>query len=61
MYLSLVSFGLGLPIALAAAKLATSVLYGVRPYDVATFTAVPIALFAITLGACWIPARALTR
>jgi predicted permease len=61
MYLSLVSFGLGLPIALAAAKLATSVLYGVRPYDVATFTAVPIVLFAITLGACWIPARRASR
>ena len=61
MYLSLVSFGLGLSIALAAAKLATSVLYGVRPYDVATFTAVPIVLFAITLGACWIPARRASR
>jgi hypothetical protein len=52
MCLSLISFGLGLPIALAAAKLATSVLYSVRPYDLATFTAVPIILFAITLGAC---------
>jgi predicted permease len=61
MWLSLVSLGLGLPIALAGAKLATSVLYGVRPYDVATFTAVPIVLFAITLGACWIPARRASR
>lgn len=60
-WLSLVSLGLGLPIALAGAKLATSILYGVRPYDVTTFTAVPIVLFAITLGACWIPARRASR
>jgi predicted permease len=60
-WLALVSLGLGLPIALAGAKLATSVLYGVRPYDVATFTAVPIILFGITLGACWLPARRASR
>ncbi len=61
MWLSLVSLGLGLPIALAGARLASSMLYGVRPYDAITFTAVPIVLFAITLGACWIPARRASR
>jgi predicted permease len=61
MWLFLVSSGLGLPIALAGAKLATSMLYGVRPYDVATFTAVPIVLFVITFVACWIPARRASR
>jgi ABC-type antimicrobial peptide transport system permease subunit len=47
----------GLPPALAAAKLATSVLYGVKPYDPITFIAVPILLFGVALVACWIPAR----
>ena len=61
MGLSLVSFGLGLPIALCGAKFATSLLYGVQPWDTATFTVVPVLLLAITLGACWIPARRASR
>lgn len=61
MWLAVVSIGLGLPIAFAAARMATSMLYGVRPYDVATFTVVPIMLFGITLGASWIPARRASR
>jgi ABC-type antimicrobial peptide transport system permease subunit len=60
-WLFLVSSGLGLPIALVGAKLATSMLYGVRPYDVATFTVVPIILFVITVVACWYPARRASR
>ena len=38
MRIALVSVVLGLPMALAAAKLSTSLLYGVRPWDIATFT-----------------------
>jgi predicted permease len=61
MWLALVSFGLGLPIAVAGAKLASSLLYGVRPVDVFTFTVVPGLLLVITLAACWIPARRASR
>lgn len=61
MWLSLVSFVAGLPIALAGAKLATSLLYGVHPLDAITFTVVPLVLFVITLVACWIPARRASR
>ena len=60
-WLSLVSFMVGLPIALAGAKLATSLLYGVRPMDGITFTVAPVLLFAITIVACWIPARRASR
>ncbi len=61
MWLVCISVALGLPIALAAARLAASMLYGVRPYDVATFSAVPILLSLVTLIACWIPSRRASR
>jgi hypothetical protein len=44
MRLALLAVALGLPMALAAAKLTTSLLYGVKPSDVATFTLVPLLL-----------------
>jgi predicted permease len=61
MWLVLISTAIGLPLALAAAKLATALLYGVQPYDLITFTAVPIILFAVTLLACWLPSRRASR
>jgi predicted permease len=57
MRLAFVSLLLGLPLALASARLTTSLLYGIQPWDVATFTLVPILLIAVTLVACWIPSR----
>jgi predicted permease len=57
MRLALVSLAIGLPLALAAARLTTSLLYGVRPWDIATFTLVPALLIAVALLACWIPSR----
>lgn len=57
MFLSGIALAIGLPIALAASKLAASALYGVAPYDRVTFTMVPIFLVFVTLVACWIPAR----
>jgi predicted permease len=57
MRLALVSLAIGLPLALAAARLTTSLLYGVRPWDIATFTLVPALLIAVALIACWIPSR----
>ncbi len=61
MRMALVSVVLGLPMALAAAKLSTSLLYGVRPWDIATFTLVPLLLAVVSLIACWIPSRRASR
>ena len=61
MRLALLAVALGLPLALAAAKLTTSLLYGVKPWDVATFTLVPLLLVAVSLLACWIPSRRASR
>lgn len=57
MTLALISIALGLPTAFALAKFSSSLLYGVRPHDVATFTIVPAFLVVVALFACWIPAR----
>jgi predicted permease len=59
--LASVAIMLGLPCALALAKFATSILYGVHPHDPLTFMAVPLFLAAVTLLACWIPARRIAR
>lgn len=61
MRLALLAVALGLPMALAAAKLTTSLLYGVKPWDVATFTLVPMLLVVVSLLACWIPSRRASR
>lgn len=57
MLLTAIAVALGLAAALAAAKLSTTLLYGVRPHDLATFTVVPVFLTAIAALACWIPSR----
>ncbi|HTH52349.1 MAG TPA: ABC transporter permease [Edaphobacter sp.] len=57
MKLALVALLIGLPLALAAARLTTSLLYGIRPWDLATFTLIPTLLVAVSLFACWIPSR----
>ena len=59
--LTLVAIALGLPCALALAKFATSILYGIHPHDPVTFTAVPFFLATVALLACWIPARRIAR
>ena len=61
MRMALVSVVLELPMALAAAKLSTSLLYGVRRWDIATFTLVPLLLAVVSLIACWIPSRRASR
>ncbi|MEO6912113.1 MAG: ABC transporter permease [Edaphobacter sp.] len=61
MRLTLVAVAIGLPVAFAVSKFATSILYGVQPHDVATFTAVPLSLLAVALFSCWIPSRRAAR
>jgi ABC-type lipoprotein release transport system permease subunit len=38
-----------------------TLLYKVRPSDPATFVGVTLALLAVALAACWIPARRAMR
>jgi predicted permease len=59
--LMLIAVTLGLPCALALARFATSILYGVHPHDPVTFTAVPLFLATVAVLACWIPARRIAR
>jgi predicted permease len=61
MVLTFIAVALGLPAALAMAKFSSSFLYGVRPYDLVTFTTVPICLTLVALLASWIPARRAAR
>jgi predicted permease len=55
--LSCIAMGIGLPLAWAASRVVAGVLYGIAPHDWITFTTVPAFLAAVTLLACWIPAR----
>ena len=61
MVLALIAMVLGMAGALAVAKLFAAFLYGVRPYDLVTFTAVPLFLAGVALLACWMPARRAAR
>jgi predicted permease len=57
MLLTLIAVIPGLAAAWAVSKLFNSVLYGVAPHDLVTFTLVPLFLAAIAFLACWIPSR----
>ncbi len=48
---------IGLVLAIGAAKLASSQLYGSGGFDVITFVAVPIVLIGVAAFAIWIPSR----
>jgi predicted permease len=57
MLLTSIAVVLGLAAAWAVAQFSASVLYGVHPHDIVTFTVVPLFLVAVAFLACWIPAR----
>lgn len=59
--LSCLGLCLGLPLALGAGRLLSSLLFGVSGTDLATFVAVPLFLTVTTMVACWIPARRAAR
>jgi predicted permease len=61
MALTLIAVVLGMGAAFAMTKLFTNILYGVRPHDLLTFTAVPLFLAGVALLACWIPSRRAAR
>ncbi|MDP9222612.1 MAG: ABC transporter permease [Actinomycetota bacterium] len=47
----------GVGLALALSRIAASLLYGVSPTDMLTFTLVPLLLLVIALAACLVPAQ----
>ncbi len=59
--ISTVAFAIGLPAAIASARLLAGLIYGTSPGDPAVFAGVPIVLFAAVLMAGYIPARRATR
>jgi predicted permease len=61
MRLALIGLGAGLVMAFLAARLLTSLLYGVSSTDPLTYAAVALLLAGVALAACYIPARRATR
>jgi predicted permease len=61
MVLTLIAVVLGWGAAFAVTNLFTSILYGVRPHDLLTFTVVPVFLAGVAFLACWIPSRQAAR
>jgi putative ABC transport system permease protein len=59
--LTLVGVGIGLAVALALTRVMSSLLFGVNATDPATFVAIVPLLTAVSLLACYIPARRATR
>jgi len=56
-----IGLGLGVPGALFAARVIQGLLFGVAPYDPATFGTVALVMAAIGLAASWIPALRASR
>jgi ABC-type antimicrobial peptide transport system permease subunit len=52
---------LGIPIALGAARLISSKLYGLKPNDVLTLSLATLLLVAVAILAGYIPARRATK
>jgi len=61
MKLAAVGVGIGFLLALALAKLVSSLLIGISGYDVTTFVLVPALLVFVALVACYLPARRATK
>ena len=59
--LTLAGVAFGLAGAWGLTRFLVSFLYGVQPTDLATFVLVPVALVAVSMLACYIPARRATK
>jgi ABC-type antimicrobial peptide transport system permease subunit len=58
---ALVGISVGLVVAFAGSRLIESLLYGIGPRDPFVFGATSLALLAVALLACWLPARRAAR
>jgi putative ABC transport system permease protein len=61
MTLAIIGVLIGLGAALLLMRLMTTLLYGVEPTDPLTFSAITFLLLAVSLAACWVPARRATK
>jgi putative ABC transport system permease protein len=61
MRLALVGIGAGLVASAGLTRLIANLLYDVKPNDAATFAAVALAMAAVALIACWMPALRAAR
>ena len=59
--LTLAGVGIGIAGALALTQLLSSLLYGISPFDPATYIAVSLLLTGVALAACYVPARRAMR
>jgi putative ABC transport system permease protein len=59
--LALLGAGIGIAAAFASARLLASFLYGVRPYDPATFIVAPVVMIGVALLASYLPTRRAMR
>ena len=59
--LTLIGVGVGLLLAFALTRLMETMLFGVAPTDVTTFTAISVLLVAVALLACYLPGRRATK
>jgi hypothetical protein len=55
--LTAIGIAMGLPLALLVAKALTSVLYGVKPYDILSYSVAALGIASVALVASLIPAR----
>jgi predicted permease len=55
--LAVIGITIGLPVALALARMTQSLIYGIAPHDILTLVMSAIVLIAIAVAAAWIPAR----
>ena len=61
LFLTIIGLVVGLGISFGAAHLLSSLLYGIGPTDLTTFTGVALLLSVVALLACYIPARRAMR
>ena len=59
--MTLLGVGIGVLAALGLTRLMASMLFGVKPTDLLTFSGVTLLLCAIALLACYLPARRAMR
>ena len=59
--LAVIGVGIGLAGALALARLISSLLYGIAPYDPVTLVSVTVGLLAVAGLASWLPAMRAAR